>query len=442
MKNLLQNKKISFISLGCDKNRVDLERVIARSASRDMVITPDPADAEICVINTCGFIGDAKKESIETIIEMGALKKENLKVLIVCGCLCNSFNLAELKAELPEVDVFVPTNAKVDITKIIENVLLKRAFPLAGSEVNADHPNRIVTTPSHYAYLKIADGCNKFCSYCLIPHIKGRLRSEKLSALVKEAKVLTKNGVKELILVAQDTTKYGEDLGMKNGLVKLIKKLSSIKRLEKIRLLYCYPDGITKPLLKEMAKNKKLCHYVDMPLQHASNAVLERMNRNNTMEEMEEKISALRLAVPDISIRTTFILGFPGETEEDVNILSRFIKRNKLNNVGFFAYSREKETVADKLKGHLSAKVKKERVNKIASVQYQISQKLLKQFKGKTLTCYVDEIDGDTALCHCDYFCPGVDSCVLVDASSLKVGDKINVLIKKVDEYDLIGVKQ
>ena len=440
MKNLLKNKKISFVSLGCDKNRVDLERVISASALREMIITPKPEEAEICVINTCGFIGDAKKESIETIIEMGALKKENLKVLIVCGCLCNSFNLAELKKELPEVDVFVPTNAKVDITKIIENVLLKRAFPLAGSEVNAEHPHRIITTPSHYAYLKIADGCNKFCSYCLIPHIKGRLKSEKPSTLVKEAKALCKNGVKELILVAQDTTKYGEDLGIKNGLVKLIKKLSRIKKLEKIRLLYCYPDGITKPLLKEMAKNKKLCHYVDMPLQHASNTILEKMNRNNTMEEMEEKISALRKAVPDISIRTTFILGFPGETEEDVNILCKFIKRNKLNNVGFFAYSREKETAADKMKGHLSAKVKKERVNKVAAVQYLVTQKLLKQYKGKTLTCYVDEIDGDTALCHCDYFCPGVDSQVKVKSYRLNIGDKINVLIKNVDDYDLIGI--
>jgi len=433
MKNI--KKKVGFISLGCDKNRVDLEKIIHGFKKKGYEITNDENLANVIVINTCGFISDAKRESIDAVIHAGTLKQnKNLECLAVCGCLVNNMNENELKKELPEVDVWVNIASKTDVISAVENFLNKSKL-----QNKKTVQERILTTPNHFAYLKIADGCNNFCTYCLIPKIKGPFKSEKMSLLIKEAKGLVKKGVKELILVAQDTTKYGTDLNKKTNIITLLDQLEKIDGLEKIKLLYCYPDNISDELIKKIKTSKKICHYIDMPLQHASDSVLKAMNRHTSKEQIENIILKLKKEIPDIAIRTTFIIGFPGETKKDIVNLCEFLKKHNLQNVGFFKYSREKNTPADLLDGHIPEKEKTARLKKVQAVQSKIMEVNLKKRHGKIYDVFVDDITEKTAICHGDFEVPGIDCPILIPAFSGNVGDKVKIIVIDSTKTELIG---
>ena len=336
-KNIL-NKKVGFISLGCDKNRVDLENMIFQIKSAGFEIVNKPKEANIILINTCAFLESARRESIENILEMSQYKSNKLEKLIVTGCI-NELNYEDLQSSLPEVDAFV--NIK-DNDKIVQIIC-----DLYKTNLNVKNLHgRVITTPNHYAYLKISEGCNNFCTYCLIPYIRGRYKSIPIDILVNETKNLANQGVKEIILVAQDITKYGIDIYGKKSLVKLIREISKINKIEWIRLLYCYPEEVDDDLILEIKNNDKVVKYLDIPLQHISNKILKAMNRRSTKEDIEQLFNKLKKNIPNIVLRTTFILGFPGETDQDFNEILDFIKIHKINNVGFFKYSREEGTVA------------------------------------------------------------------------------------------------
>ena len=336
-KNIL-NKKVGFISLGCDKNRVDLENMIFQIKSAGFEIVNKPQEANIILINTCAFLESARRESIENILEMSQYKSNKLEKLIVTGCI-NELNYEDLQSSLPEVDAFVKIKDNDKIVQII--------CDLYKTNLNVKNLHgRVITTPNHYAYLKISEGCNNFCTYCLIPYIRGRYKSIPIDILVNETKNLANQGVKEIILVAQDITKYGIDIYGKKSLVKLIREISKINKIEWIRLLYCYPEEVDDDLILEIKNNDKVVKYLDIPLQHISNKILKAMNRRSTKEDIEQLFNKLKKNIPNIVLRTTFILGFPGETDQDFNEILDFIKIHKINNVGFFKYSREEGTVA------------------------------------------------------------------------------------------------
>lgn len=430
----MQRKKIGFISLGCDKNRVDLEKIIYRFKQKGYEITNNQEEANVIVINTCGFIGDAKKESVEAILDCAKLKENDLEMLVVCGCLVNAMNEKELKESLPEVDAFVNIKSGESVISHVEKFYKKSKI-----KQNKFSPNRVSTTPSHYAYLKISDGCNNFCTYCLIPHIKGRLKSEKQRSLIKEAKKLVKSGVKELILVAQDLAKYGSDLKCKVSIITLLNKLEKIKNLETIRLLYCYPDTISSELIEKIKTSKKIAKYIDIPLQHISDNILKKMNRRTNKKQVCELIKKLRNEIPNIVIRSTFIVGFPGETEEDVNEICNFLTKYKLDNVGFFKYSREEHTPAGKMKEQIPAKTKEARLKRVYKTQFEVAQEKLKKYVSKNMFCIVDEYQNDVAICHNELFCPDIDGTILVENCKAKIGEKIKVKIINFNDYDLVA---
>ena len=363
------NKKVGFISLGCDKNRVDLENIIFNLKNVGFQIVNSADDAEIIVINTCAFLESSRLEAIENILEMSQLKNKKLEKLIVTGCL-NELNYADLKESLPEVDCFV--NIKDNI------YLVEKIFELYGVGYKYNYLNdRVLTTPSHYAYLKISDGCNNFCTYCLIPYIRGRFKSIPIEELLVSAQKLVDNGVKELILVAQDVTKYGIDLYNKKSLVELLQKLSTIDKLQSIRLI---------------KNNDKILKYLDIPLQHVSNSILKKMNRRSTHESICSLFTKLKSEIPNIVIRTTFILGFPGETEDDFNQLLEFLKAYKLNNVGFFKFSNEEGTKAYTLPNQIDEDLKQKRLEIASQLQYEIQNKLLDNLINKVYNVYLKEI--------------------------------------------------
>lgn len=429
----LQKKKIGFISLGCDKNRVDLEKVIANFRQNGFEIAPVD-EANVVIINTCSFIEDARKESIESILNTSLLKYVNVEKIIVTGCI-NNMNYSDLESSLPEVDAWVKPENNADIITVLASLYDVKDI---SSQYTCD-TDRFLSTPSHYAYLKIAEGCNNFCSYCTIPYIRGRFRSTPIDDLIIEAQKLVNGGVTELILVAQDVTKYGEDLYSKPSLVKLIKRLSQIENLQKIRLLYCYPDLITQELINEMAVNPKVAKYIDIPLQHIDDSVLRSMNRRTNKAQICDIINRLRQAMPDIKIRTTFIIGFPGETEENFANLCDFVREYRLDYVGFFKYSREEGTRAYNMPNQVPANVKSKRLKILSNIQYDIVSKKNTLLIGKTLACVVDEIQDNYAICRPDN-CPDVDNVVFVKANDkIQVGHTYNVVITKTKKYDLIG---
>lgn len=429
----LQKKKIGFISLGCDKNRVDLEKVIATFRNNGFEIAPID-EAQVVIINTCSFIEDARKESIDSILDASLLKYVNIEKIIVTGCL-NNMNYSDLESSIPEVDAWVKPENNADIIAILASLYGVQKLPTQYT-CNTD---RFLSTPKHYAYLKIADGCNNFCSYCTIPYIRGRFRSTQIDEIVIEAENLVNNGSTELILVAQDVTKYGEDLYGKPSLVKLIRRLSQIEKLQKIRLLYCYPDLINQELIEEMAVNSKVAKYIDIPLQHIDDSVLRSMNRRTNKAQIISIINALRQAMPDIKIRTTFIIGFPGETDENFKNLCNFVKEFKLDYVGFFKYSREEGTRAYSMPNQVPASIKSKRLKILSNIQYQIVAEKNSALVGKTIGCVVDEIRDNYAICRPDN-CPEVDNVVFVKANDkIEVGHTYNVLITKTKKYDLIG---
>ena len=363
------NKKIGYVSLGCDKNRVDLEKVIAQLTSAGFKTTSNPSEANIIIINTCSFIESARRESINSILEMAGLKNNNCEKIIVTGCI-NQMNYSDLESSLPEVDAFVKI---ADNQNIVKTIFSLYGVELKNNNYSCSEIDRVLTTPKHYAYLKISEGCNNFCSYCTIPFIRGRFKSTPIEQLVKEANQLANNGVKELILVGQDVTKYGFDLYNEYALPKLINTLSKIENIKWIRLLYCYPELVTDDLIKVIKENNKVCKYIDIPLQHVNSTILKKMNRRTNNEQIVTLIKKLRSEIPDIAIRSTFILGFPGETCGQFRELIKFIKTYKLTNVGFFAYSKEDGTLAYKMDNQKSNLTKKLRVKKAYRIQKNIS---------------------------------------------------------------------
>ena len=439
--------KIFFVSLGCDKNLVDTEMMLGELVDAGHAIVDDENLADIAVINTCSFIHDAKEESINTIIELGELKeKGQLKAVIVCGCLAQRY-ADQIRTELPEVDVIVGTMA---IDEIVAAVAKVEAGEKAEFLKSVDGPlvygkRRVVTTGGHYAYLKIAEGCDKHCTYCAIPKMRGTYRSVPMDVLVKEARELASQGVKELILVAQETTLYGTDLYHEKSLPKLLRALSGIEELYYIRILYCYPEEITDELIDEISYNKKVIKYLDIPIQSGADRVLKRMGRRTTRVELETLIGKLRAKVPDICLRTTLISGFPGERGRDFKETYEFVKRMRFDRLGVFTYSREEDTAAARMSGHLPEFIKNRRKNKIMKLQQTIAFDKAREEVGKTMTVFVEGKMPEDGVYVCRTYkdAPGVDGYLFLETEKdLMTGDLIRARVTDAREYDLVGVPE
>mgnify|MGYP000413614798 FL=1 len=433
--------KVLLISLGCDKNLVDSEVMLGLLNKAGHQLTNDETEADVVVVNTCAFISDAKEESINTIIEMGELKKTGkLKKLIVAGCLSQRYK-DEIMKELPEIDVII---GATNYDKIVEAIGTDEESIV--DDINyTPRPiaERIVTTNASMAYFKIAEGCNKLCTYCIIPHIRGRYRSMPMDNLIASAEKLASDGIKELVLVAQETTLYGVDLYGEKKLPELLTKLSEIEGIEWIRLLYCYPEEITDELIEVMATNPKICHYVDIPIQHSENAILKRMGRRTSREDIVELVGRLRTAMPDIAIRTTLISGFPGETQELHDGLVDFVDECEFDRLGVFTYSPEEGTPAaeyeDQVDGELAVKWRDE----IMELQQEISYEKNQQMIGSTQKVLIEGylVDDDVYVGRTYRDAPGVDGIVFVSAPyELISGSFVDVKITEANEYDLTGV--
>ncbi|MCR4679847.1 MAG: 30S ribosomal protein S12 methylthiotransferase RimO [Lachnospiraceae bacterium] len=439
--------KIFFVSLGCDKNLVDTEMMLGELVDAGHAIVDDENLADIAVINTCSFIHDAKEESINTIIELGELKeKGQLKAVIVCGCLAQRY-ADQIRTELPEVDVIVGTMAIDEIVAAVAKVEAgeKAEFlkPVDGPLVYGKR--RMVTTGGHYAYLKIAEGCDKHCTYCAIPKMRGTYRSVPMDVLVKEARELASQGVKELILVAQETTLYGTDLYHEKSLPKLLRALSGIEELYYIRILYCYPEEITDELIDEISYNKKVIKYLDIPIQSGADRVLKRMGRRTTRAELETLVGKLRAKVPDICLRTTLISGFPGESGRDFKETYEFVKRMRFDRLGVFTYSREEDTAAARMSGHLPEFIKNRRKNKIMKLQQTIAFDKAREEVGKTMTVFVEGKMPEDGVYVCRTYkdAPGVDGYLFLETQKdLMTGDLIRARVTDAREYDLVGVPE
>ena len=418
--------KIHMISLGCDKNRVDSEKLLSELLGKyeGAEITEDPEDADLCVINTCSFIGPAKEESINTIIEMGELKKTaHLQKLIVAGCLVERYR-DEIRKELPEVDEVIGVSDYVDKLDV--------------------QLRRVAEADSYTAYLKIAEGCDKYCTYCIIPKLRGHYRSVPMEHLLEEAKNLAENGTKELILVAQETTLYGTDLYGRKALPELLNRLSEIDGIEWIRILYCYPEEITEELVDVIRDNPKVLHYLDIPIQHASDMILQNMHRKTRETEIREKIRLLRERIPDIALRTTLITGFPGETEEDFEILKQFVQDERFDRLGVFPYSKEEGTVAATMKPQVPERVKLRRQDEIMQLQQTIAFEKEREQIGRDLPVLVTGYDPDSNayICRSYMDAPDIASVVYVSAGmhhNKMSGDMIRCHVTDTDGYDLIA---
>lgn len=439
----LKDKKVGVISLGCDKNRVDSERLLA-IVNENFTVTNDISTANVIIINTCAFLQSARAEAISTIFETNEYRENgNLEKIIVTGCLPQKY-IDDIFEDLFEVDAFLGINDYDLLPLAISEIYKGSRVNFVGKNKTFYKKERILTTVCHYSYLKIADGCNNKCTYCLIPKIRGEYNSTKIELLIEEAKSLGE--LDELILVAQDVTRYGIDLYGKPTIVTLIQKLSQLDNINKIRLLYCYPDMLSNELISEIKNNDKVIKYVDIPLQHADDKILKLMNRKGTAKEYLSLIEKLRKEIPNIAIRSTFITGFPCEDENAFNNLVDFIKKAKFTNCGFFAYSREYDTPAYKLPNQVDEKVKEERVKKLYSIQKAISKKFLKGFIGKEIEVICDGIDYDKQ-CFVGraYFnAPDVDGKVYFTSDDVvNQGERYIVLVDACDSYDLFGgVKQ
>lgn len=449
MENNEDIKYVGIISLGCDKNRVDTEHMLTYLSEGGYRFTSDPSKANILIINTCGFIANARQESMDTILEMAEYKKlGTCEKLVVTGCMPQKW-LGEMRKELPEVDVFMGTNDYQNIVQILDKAYAtnKRVIQTSEDAKESFVKNRIVTTPKHYAYLKIADGCDNFCTFCTIPYIRGRFRSRDMKELYEEAKNLTNNGATELILVAQDVTKYGSDLSedKKPKLVELIRELSKIKKLKRIRLLYCYPELISDELLQEMMDNPKLCNYLDIPFQHVSDGVLKRMNRKIDKAGTIALLEKIKNLPQFVAVRTTFMIGFPGETDEDFEELYNFIKEYPMLHVGFFAYSKEEGTPAGGFPNQVPEKVKQKRLVKLVKLQRKITKQINKEFVGKTVEVCYEGIDykKEKFFGRTEYQSPEIDSLVYFKSKEkLELGNYYKVKINKAKEYDILGEKE
>ncbi|MBO5469873.1 MAG: 30S ribosomal protein S12 methylthiotransferase RimO [Lachnospiraceae bacterium] len=436
--------QILFVSLGCDKNLVDSEVMLGLLEDKGYAITNEEKEADVVVINTCCFIGDAKEESIENIIEMGKLKETGkLKALIVTGCLAQRYK-DEIQAELPEVDAIVGTTATESIVEAVEETLKGKGYTHF-EDINylpPSHTKRVITSGTYMGYLKIAEGCDKHCTYCIIPKVRGNYRSVPMPDLIGQAKYLVENGITELCLVAQETTVYGMDIYGKKMLPELLHELSKIEDLQWIRLLYCYPEEITPELIYEIRDNAKVCHYIDMPLQHCEDSILKRMGRRTTKEEIQNTIQMIRKEIPDIVLRTSLIAGFPGETQEDHEALLAFIDEVEFNRLGVFTYSPEEGTPAAVFEDQVPEETKETWRDEIMALQQEISYDLNSALVGKQMRVIVDGYiyKDQMYMCRSYMDAPGIDGCVFVASEEeLLSGDFIDVKITDFNEYDLIG---
>lgn len=454
-------KKVGFISLGCPKNLVDTEIMVGILNRKGLIIVSDPKLADIIIVNTCGFIDKAKKESINAILEMSEFKKGNCKVLIVTGCLAQRYKDEVLK-EIPEVDAIIGTGSYELIYETIFNIYksleennkknqeeIKKDYKkvICDKEGGIKHLNleRQLIVQNGFTYVKIAEGCDNCCSYCVIPSLRGRYISRKKEDIITEVKQLVKKGIKEIAIIAQDITRYGVDIYKKRELVNLLREIEKIEGIVWIRLLYSYPDEIDDDLINEIKRNDKICKYLDIPLQHASENILKRMGRRGSINDIQILITKLRKEIPGIMLRTTFIVGFPGETNEDFILLKEFIIRNKFDRLGIFTYSKEEGTLAFDMKKQISAKVKKKRQEELMLIQSEISLEINKKRLNKVYNTIVEGISKDGIF----YFgrsygeAPDIDGKIYFTSKQpLSAGDFVDVMVFDIDEYDLIGAAQ
>ncbi len=436
--------KIMFVSLGCDKNLTDTEEMLGVLAKKGYSFTDNEEEADIIIVNTCCFISDAKEESIQSILEMAEYKKTaKCKILIATGCLVQRYK-EEILETIPELDGVLGTFSCKKIADLVEETLQGHKEKLV--EVEEDTPltstDRVVTTGGHYAFLKIAEGCDKHCTYCVIPSVRGHYRSVPMEKLIEQAKTLAQNGVKELILIAQETTIYGTDLYGYKALPKLLKELAKIDGIYWIRLQYCYPEEITRELIETIKDEPKVCHYLDIPIQHSSNKILKKMGRKTTRESIISQIEMIRELVPDMALRTTFITGFPGETNEDHEENMKFIDKVEFDRLGVFTYSREEGTPAAKMPEQIDEEIKEDRLNDIMELQQEIAFDKSEQMVGKELYVMIEgKVADDNAYVSRTYMdAPGVDGYLFVQTSEeLMTGDFVKVRVTGAVEYDLIG---
>ena len=436
--------KILFISLGCDKNLVDSEVMLGIIRERNYEITNDEKEADIIIINTCCFIQDAKQESIEMILEMAELKKTaKLKALIVTGCLAQRYH-DEIEEEIPEVDAIVGTTGYEKIGDIIDKAIdgNKSVSFESLDYLPKGNGKRVNTTGGYYSYLKIAEGCDKHCTYCIIPSIRGNYRSVPMEQLLEEASMLALSGVKELILVAQETTLYGVDLYGKKMLPTLLKELCKISSLEWIRILYCYPEEITDELIQTIKEEEKVCNYLDIPIQHSSDAMLKRMGRRTTREDLIRIVENLRKEIPDIALRTTLITGFPGETEKDQEELVEFVDRMEFDRLGVFTYSPEEGTAAAKMDNQIEEEIKIQRQQELMELQQEIAFEKAEQMLSRKIRVLIEgKLPEDGVYIGRTYKdAPNVDGLIFVKSDrELLSGDMVDVYVTEAKEYDLIG---
>lgn len=438
--------KVGFVSLGCSKNLIDTEMMIGVFKNNGFTIVNNPQTADIIVINTCGFIEPAKEEAINTILEMAEYKKTGkCKILVVTGCLVERYK-ERLEKALPEVDIFLKysdyAEEKGKSAEVFAKVLKKIAENIEVEKSELDFMDRVVTTGNNYAYLRIAEGCSNRCTYCAIPYIRGAFVSRKIEDILEEAKMLVKSGRKELILIAQDTSKYGVDIYGKPQLAKLLTELCKIKDLKWIRFLYTYPEDITDELIEVVKKEDKICKYFDMPIQHISDRVLKRMNRKCTGESIRKVIEKLRKEIPNVIIRTTVMVGFPGETNEDFEELYNFIKETKFDKLGAFSYSKEDGTPASRLKEQIHPMTKKSRYNKIMKLQKEISKQNEQKLLGRELEILIEDMSFDkkyyVGRSYMDV--PEIDGVAYIKNNTDKnlIGQYIRAKVVEVKDYDVI----
>ena len=443
----MEKIKLFCVSLGCDKNLVDTEKMLGLLNSEGYAFTDDEGEADAILINTCCFIGDAKEESVNTILEMARLKEEGrCRALVVAGCLAQRYK-EEILEEIPEVDGILGTTSCDEIVNVLNGILgREKQAPVSCFHDLAEPPtggeNRVVTTGGYYAHLKIAEGCDKRCTYCIIPYLRGSFRSVPMEQLVQEAGQLAEQGVKELILVAQETTLYGKDLYGGKTLPKLLHELAKVPGIQWIRLQYCYPEEITDELIEAIRTEEKVCHYLDIPIQHASDRILRRMGRRTNQAQLREMIAKLRREIPDIALRTTLISGFPWETQEDHEELMNFVDEMEFERLGVFAYSAEEDTPAYSFPDQVPQEVKEERRDEIMQLQQEIAFEKSEDMVGRVLTVLIEgKVVDEPAYVGRTYMdAPGVDGLIFVNADvELMSGDFVRVRVTGSAEYDLIG---
>lgn len=435
---------IYFVSLGCDKNLVDSEMMITSLRKNGFVLTDDIEEADVIVVNTCCFIGDAKEESINTLIEMGSYKDGRCRLLVAAGCLAQRYH-NEIKEDIPEVDLIVGTMGYEDLSDKINEALEAKGVLESLKDIDylpTPLTDRDSMSGGYYAYLKIAEGCDKCCTYCVIPKVRGHYRSVPMDNLIAQAKHLVNNGAKELILVAQETTLYGKDIYGEKSLPKLLDELSKIDELKWIRILYCYPEEITDELIDAIKRNPKVCNYLDMPIQHGADDVLRRMGRWTNREQIENTVSKLRKEIPDIVLRTTLITGFPGETEEDFEQLKEFVEKMQFDRLGVFTYSREEDTPAAEMVEQIEEEIKASRRDEIMQIQQDIAFDKSNSRVGEIYEVMIEgKLPEEGVYIARTYMdAPDVDGYVFIQSDyNFDSGDFVKVEITRSDEYDLIG---